>query len=96
MMAFMSNCFDCVVLAGLGISPSCAEYSLLKLRPGGPKAFRTSSQLEGVGGLSESEMKRLQDSASMLFRCVKAIKLVFVAGGHSQFEHPSGALSWRE
>ena len=77
-------------------SPSCAEYSLLKLRPGGPKALRTPDQLHGVPDLSPAEQQRLQESAIMLDRSIAAIQITFLSGGHGHFEHPSGAMSWRE
>ena len=73
-----------------GASPACAEYSLLKLRPGGPKALRTPEQLQGVPNLTESE------SATMLDRCTQAISCTYTAGGHGHLEQPSGAMSWRE
>ena len=79
-----------------GASPACTEYSLLKLRPGGPKALRTPEQLQGVPNLTESEQLRLQESATMLDRCIQAISCTYTAGGHGHLEQPSGAMSWRE
>ena len=41
-------------------SPSCCEYSRLKLRPSGPKALRTLEHMDGVPGLSFEEKTRVQ------------------------------------
>ena len=89
-------------LCGTGIigytaaSPACTEYSLLKLLPGGPKAIRTPTMLEGVPNLTPQEQQRLQDSATMLDRCVTPISVTYSAGGHGHLEQPSGAMSWSE
>ena len=79
-----------------GASPSCTEYSLLKLNPGGPRAIRTPDMLDGLPDLSSQEQRRLQESATMLDRCIQAISCTFTAGGHGHLEQPSGAMSWRE
>ena len=77
-------------------SPSCNEYSRLKLRPGGPKALRTPDQLEGVPGLTHDELLRLQSSATMLSRVFTCLRLTFLSGGHSHLEQPTNAMSWLE
>ena len=43
-------------------SPSCNEYSRLKLRPGGPAALRTPGQLDGVPGLTFDQQLRIADA----------------------------------
>ena len=77
-------------------SPSCTEYSLLKLRPGGPKAIRTPDMLSGVPNLTPEETQRLQDSATLLYRCVNSVSVTYSSGGHGHIEQPSGAMSWSE
>ncbi len=47
-------------------SPSCNEYSRLKLRPGGPMALRTPDQLDGIPGLTYDQQLKVQSSATML------------------------------
>lgn len=84
------------VVGYTGAAPSCTEYSLLKLRPGGPRAIRTPEMMDGVPGLTISEQQRLQDSAQLLDRCTQATTCTFTAGGHGHIEQPSGAMSWRE
>ena len=74
-----------------GASPSCTEYSLLKLKPGGPRAIRTPEMLDGLPDLSPQEQQRLQDSATMLDRSIQAVSCTFTAGGHGHLEQPSGA-----
>ena len=77
-------------------SPSCNEYSRLKLRPAGPKAFRTPDQLEGIPGLTHDELLRLQPSATMLSIVVACLRFTFLSGGHSHLEQPTNAMSWLE
>ena len=95
-------CEQLLRLCGSGVvgyssaSPSCTEYSLLKLKPGGPRAIRTPDMLDGLPDLSPQEQQRLQDSATMLDRSIQAVSCTFTAGGHGHLEQPSGAMSWRE
>ena len=77
-------------------SPPCKEYSRLKLRPGGPPALRTPSQLDGRPGLTAEESMSLQTSHLMLSRCVLCSYLTYDSGGHSHLEQPSSAMSWQE
>lgn len=84
------------VSAYTATSPPCTEYSLLKLRPGGPRALRTPSELDGILGLSLSEAERLQNSAFLLDRSASCASLTYTAGGHAHVEQPPGAMSWRE
>ncbi len=75
-------------------SPSCNEYSRLKLRPAGPMALRTPDQLDGIPGLSYDQQLRLQNSAIMLSRVVTCLTLTYLSGGHSHLEQPANAMSW--
>ena len=77
-------------------SPSCNEYSRLKLRPGGPKALRTRDQLNGVPNVTADEQLRLQASATMLCRVVTCLTLTYLSGGHCHLEQPINAMSWLE
>ena len=77
-------------------SPSCNEYSRLKLRPGGPAALRTPDQLDGIPGLTFDQQLRLQSSATMLSRVVTCLILTYLSGGHCHLEQPSKAMSWLE
>ena len=78
-------------------SPSCNQYSRLKLRnDGGPRALRTPDHLDGVPGLSPDEVTKLQESFIMLSRVVNCLRLVFLAGGHVHLEQPQNAMSWLE
>ena len=72
------------------------EHSLLKLLPGGPEAIRTPTMWDGVPNLTPLEQQRLQDSATMLDRCVTSISVTYSAGGHGHLEQASGAMSWSE
>ena len=77
-------------------SPSCSEYSRLKLREGGPPALRTPDHLDGIPNLSASNLPKVQESHVMFSRCVTGTRAVFVSGGHSHVEQPPSALSWQE
>ena len=61
-------------------SPSCKEYSRLKLRPGGPVAIRTPECLDGRPNLTVTEMQSLQDSNLMLTRCIQLATVTFSGG----------------
>ena len=54
-------------------SPSCNEYSRLRLRPGGPIALRTPDQLDGIPGLTYDQQLKVQRSATMLSRVVTCL-----------------------
>ena len=77
-------------------SPSCCEYSRLKLRPGGPKALRTLEHMDGIPDLTFAEKIRLQESAIMLVRTITCLRLIYLAGGHCHLEQPTNAMSWME
>ena len=69
-------------------SPSCCEYSRLKLKPGGPKALRTLEHMDGIPGVTFAEKTRLQESAIMLVRTITCLRLIYLAGGHCHLEQP--------
>ena len=78
-------------------SPSCCEYSRLKLRDdGGPKALRSPEHLSGRPNLTARELQRVQERFLMLSRCVEVLTLVFQSGGHVHLEQPLNAMSWLE
>ena len=84
------------IVAYAGASPSCCEYSRLKLKPGGPQALRTPEFLQGRPDLTSAQLLRVQDSNIMLERCIICIRLVSSSGGHGHLEQPSSAMSWQE
>ena len=86
----------CGLVAYSAAAPACKEYSRLKLRSGGPKALRTPSHMQGVPGLNSSELQRVQESSTILERCVTCLRVTFQAGGHSHLEQPASAMSWEE
>ena len=54
--------------------PSCCEYSRLKLRQDdGPKALRSPDHLSGLPNLKAWELQRVQESFTMLSRCVEVL-----------------------
>ena len=86
----------CGIIAYAAAAPACKEYSRLKLRSGGPKALRTPSHMQGVPGLSSAKLQKVQESSTILERCVTCLRVTFQAGGHSHLEQPASAMSWEE
>ena len=98
-----SECFEQLLrLCSSGIvaysaaSPSCCEYSRLKLLPHGPPALRTPQHLDGVPGLSGENLQKVQESAIMLERCIICLQVTISSGGHGHLEQPKSAMSWEE
>ena len=98
-----SNCFEqllrlCAsgIVAYTGTSPSCCEYSRLKLLPHGPPALRTPDHMDGVPGISGPNLLKVQESALMLQRCIQCVHLTIASGGHGHIEQPKSAMSWNE
>ena len=84
------------IIAYAGASPSCCEYSRLKLKPGGPPALRTPEHIDGKPGISGQQLLKVQESNMMLERCIQCLRLVVSAGGHAHLEQPKSAMSWQE
>ena len=98
-----SNCFEqllrlCAsgIVAYAGASPSCCEYSRLKLLPNGPPALRTPHHMDGIPGISGSDLLKVQNSSLMLHRCIQCLHLTIASGGHGHLEQPKSAMSWDE
>lgn len=77
-------------------SPNCGEYSRLRLRSGGPRALRTPEHLDGIPGLSATELEKVQTSHTIMARCVLCLELVYSAGGHCHLEQPTNSMAWLE
>ena len=84
-----------IVAYGCG-SPTCRDYSRLKLKPNSPRAIRTPDRLSGIPGLTPSERQCIHDSYTMLSRTVMVLTLVYLSGGHVHLEQPQNAMSWLE
>jgi hypothetical protein len=84
------------LVAYAGASPSCCEYSRLKLLPNGPPALRTPTHLDGIPGISGQDLLRVQESSTMLLRCIQCLQVVVSSGGHGHLEQPKSAMSWGE
>ena len=88
-----SNCFEqllrlCAsgIVAYAGASPSCCEYSRLKLLPNGPPALRTPHHMDGIPGISGSDLLKVQNSSLMLHRCIQCLHLTIASGGHGHLD----------
>ena len=84
------------LVAYCATAPNCGLYSLLRLRPGGPRALRTPSEVNGIEGLSAYEATQLQESSLLFDRCAECAFITHLSGDHSHIEQPPGAMSWRE
>lgn len=84
------------IVAYTACSPSCAEYSRLKLKPGGPPALRSPEHHSGLPGLNADQMTRVQDSFIILYRCTQCLQATYASGGHGHLEQPPTAMSWEE
>ena len=76
-----------------GASPPC-EFSLLKLRPPGPKPIRTYEFPLGIPDPAPHEQQRLLQSRELLHRAVRCLQHVHAAGGHGHLEAPPNAFTW--
>ena len=77
-------------------SPSCSEYSRLKLRPNRPQALRTPENLTSLPNLTPSDLQKVQDSHTMLSNCIQILMITCSAGGFGHLEQPTTAMSWSE
>ena len=77
-------------------SPSCGEYSRLKLKPGGPPPLRNPDHIDGLPGLDCQSTLKLQNSFTMLDRCCQCLLAIYSSGGHGHLEQPPTAMSWQE
>ena len=84
------------IVAYAAASPNCGEYSRLKLRGGGPPALRTPDHLDGLPGLSSTDLEKVQTSHTIMTRCVLCLELVYSAGGHAHLEQPTNSMAWLE
>ena len=76
-LQLLKLCASGVVAYG-AFSPSCGEYSRLKLRPGGPPPLRDPEHLDGLPGLDCHSTLKLQNSFTQVvsvFDC-----FVFIGG----------------
>ena len=94
-LQLLKLCASGVVAYG-AFSPSCGEYSRLKLREGGPPPLRDPDHIDGLPGLDCYSTLKLQNSFTMLDRCCQCLMAVYSSGGHGHLEQPPTAMSWQE
>ena len=94
-LQLLKLCASGVVAYG-AFSPSCGEYSRLKLREGGPPPLRDPDHIDGLPGLDCHSTLKLQNSFTMLDRCCQCLMAVYSSGGHGHLEQPPTAMSWQE
>ena len=94
-LQLLKLCASGVVAYG-AFSPSCGEYSRLKLRPGGPPPLRDPDHIDGLPGLDCHSTMKLQNSFTMLDRCCQCLIALYSSGGHGHLEQPPTAMSWQE
>ena len=94
-LQLLKLCASGVVAYG-AFSPSCGEYSRLKLRPGGPPPLRDPNHLDGLPGLDSQSTLKLQNSFTMVDRSCQCLIALYSSGGHGHLEQPPTAMSWQE
>ena len=94
-MQLLRLCASGAVAYG-AFSPSCGEYSRLKLKPGGPPPLRDPDHIDGLPGLDCQSTLKLQNSFTMLDRCCQCLLAIYSSGGHGHLEQPPTAMSWQE
>ena len=77
-------------------APPCKAYSRLKLLPGGPPALRTPEHLDGIPGLSPSDMLKVTQSKAIHGRGKDLFEAVATKGGTATVEQPPGSMAWLE
>ncbi|CAE7286514.1 unnamed protein product [Symbiodinium sp. CCMP2592] len=89
----LALCSSGVVGAAIA-SPPCGEFSLLKLRPGGPPPCRTPE--EPLGCLSNDWHQSMvaQNSALLHDRCRELLSSVAALGGCIVFEQPPSSMTF--
>ena len=78
-LQLLKLCASGVVAYG-AFSPSCGEYSRLKLRPGGPPPLRDPNHLDGLPGLDSHSTLKLQNSFTMINRSCQCLIALFHRG----------------
>ena len=77
-------------------SPPCCEYSLLRLRPGGPPPCRCPQHLNGLPTNDAAANARVTQSRVILERTVAILYAVYQSGGHASLEQLRNSMSWSE
>ena len=80
----------------IACAPPCKEYSRLKMRPGGPPALRTPAHMDGVPGLSPTQLKKVRESREIHQRGRALLHAVMCKGGIGVLEQPPSSLAWLE
>ena len=93
------ECFDRLLeLSASGLigaalaAPPCGDFSMLKLRSGGPAPIRTPQEPDGCVANSWSQATRAQNSALLHDRCQELLSRIAAAGGCVVFEQPPSSM----
>ncbi|CAE7256654.1 unnamed protein product [Symbiodinium microadriaticum] len=95
------DCFDRLLeLSASGLigaalaAPPCGDFSLLKMRSGGPAPVRTPQEPDGCAANSWSQALRAQNSALLHDRCQDLLSRIAAAGGCIIFEQPPSSMTF--
>ncbi|CAE7307255.1 unnamed protein product [Symbiodinium sp. CCMP2592] len=89
----LALCSSGVVGAAIA-SPPCGEFSLLKLRPGGPPPCRTPEEPLGCISNDWHQSMVAQNSALLHDRCRELLSSVAALGGCIVFEQPPSSMTF--
>ena len=95
------DCFDCLLgLSASGLigaalaAPPCGDFSMLKMRAGGPAPVRTPQEPDGCASNNWSQATKAQDSALLHDRCHELLSRIAAAGGCIVFEQPPSSMAY--
>ena len=95
------DCFDRLLgLSASGLigaalaAPPCGDFSMLKMRPGGPAPVRTPQEPDGCLSNDWSQAIKAQNSALLHDRCHELLSRIAAAGGCIVFEQPPSSMAY--
>ena len=95
------DCFDRLLemsasgLIGAALAaPPCGDFSMLKMRSGGPAPVRTPEEPDGCVSNTWSQAIRAQNSALLHDRCQELLSRIAAAGGCIIFEQPPTSMTY--
>ena len=83
-------------IVGLALAaPPCGAFSLVRLKPGGPRPVRTPQFPDGLPQLLPDQLRELTISRELREFVCELLSLVAMRGGVILFENPASSLTWK-
>ena len=77
-------------------APPCADYSVLRFKPGGPEAVRSWTDMDAWPGCETWQMQDMQESQAVRANTASILSAVRSEGGHFSWENPPSSLALAE